>query len=321
VPAIEVNDLTICYGDLAAVDRIGFTAEAGEVTVVLGPNGAGKTSTIECLEGYRHPTSGWVRVLDLDPMSDRTRLVPRIGVMLQEGGVYTGIRAGEALQLFASYYPDPLAPAELLDRVGLSARASTTWRRLSGGEQQRLCLALALVGRPSVAFLDEPTAGVDVEGRLLIRELVRDLVDRGVCVLLTTHDLEEAERLADRVIIIDHGEVVAAGRPLELMASETDHILFSGPSTLDLDDLGRAVGGKVVELTVGEYRVEIAPDPANVAAVTSWLADRDLPIADLRAGRQRLDDVFLQLTRGQAAERAARENPIRGDESAQGPAL
>ncbi|MBV6507458.1 MAG: Daunorubicin/doxorubicin resistance ATP-binding protein DrrA [Acidimicrobiales bacterium] len=319
MPAIEVNDLTIRYGDLTAVDQVVFTAEAGEVTVVLGPNGAGKTSTIECLEGYRRPTSGSVRVLGLDPFSDRSRLLPRIGVMLQEGGVYTGIRVGEVVQLFAAYHRDPLDPGELVDRVGLSSKARTTWRRLSGGEQQRLSLALALVGRPSVAFLDEPTAGVDVEGRLLIREIVRDLVDRGVCVLLATHDLEEAEKLADHVIIIDHGEVVAAGRPLELVAGETDHILFSGPSTLDLEGLGAAVGGKVVELSVGEYRVEIAPDPANVAAVTSWLAARDLAIADLRAGRQRLDDVFLRLTRSRPVEGTARGNSTNSQERAQGP--
>lgn len=321
MPAVEVNDLTIRYGDLIAVDQIGFTAEAGKVTVVLGPNGAGKTSTIECLEGYRPPTSGSVRVLGLDPASDRSRLVRRIGVMLQEGGVYTGIRAGEVVQLFATYYRNPLDPGELLERVGLSDRSRTTWRRLSGGEQQRLSLALALVGQPEVAFLDEPTAGVDLKGRLLIREVLNDLVERGACVLLTTHDLPEAEKLADHVIIIDHGEVVAAGPPLELVAGDIDHILFSTPSAVDLEGLGNAVGGEVVELAIGEYRVEITPDPANVAAVTSWLAERDLPITDLRAGRRRLDDVFLQLTGDEPAVHTVRDKPSGGDQRSQGPSL
>jgi ABC-2 type transport system ATP-binding protein len=188
-------------------------------------------------------------------------------------------------------------PDELLSTVGLTSVARTVWRRLSGGEQQRLSLALALIGRPSVAFLDEPTAGIDPAGRQVVRTIVRSLRDSGVCVLLTTHDLEDAQRLADRVLIIDHGRLVASGTPAELMtASAGDEIRFGAPSGLDVASLGAHVGAAVTEVTPGEYRVAATAAPATVAALTAWLAERDLPLADLRAGRQTLEDVFLRLT-------------------------
>ncbi|MGH9153775.1 MAG: ABC transporter ATP-binding protein, partial [Acidimicrobiales bacterium] len=208
MPAVEARDLVVRYGPVVAVDGVSFDAAAGEVVALLGPNGAGKTSTVEALEGYRRPASGRVRVLGLDPCSQRVALAPSIGVMLQRGGVYPALGALDALRLFASYYPDPDDPGTLLDRVGLTAVAGTRWRRLSGGEQQRLSLALALVGRPSVAFLDEPTAGVDPAGRQAVRAAIAELRDRGACVLVATHELEEAERLADRVVIVDRGRVV-----------------------------------------------------------------------------------------------------------------
>ncbi|MBW3575541.1 MAG: ABC transporter ATP-binding protein [Actinobacteria bacterium] len=227
----------------------------------------------------------------------RRRLAPRIGVMLQGGGVYPGIRPPEALRLFASFYPDPRDPAELLERVGLAGVAGSTWRSLSGGEQQRLSLALAIVGRPEVAFLDEPTAGVDPGGRRVVRQVVRELADAGAAVVLTTHELEEAERVADRVVIVDRGAVVAAGTPAELTgAGPGDEIRFGAPAGLDVAGLAAAMGTTVAEVAPGEYRVDTAPTPAAVAALTAWLADADLPLADLRAGRQRLEDVFLRLT-------------------------
>ena len=197
--------LAVHFGEIRAVDGVSFDAARGEVTAVLGPNGAGKTTTIETLEGYRRPTSGSVRVLGLDPIVDHAAMVGRIGVMLQEGGVYPGIRPPEMLALFAAYFDHPADPDELLTRVGLADRRHSTWRRLSGGEQQRLSLALALVGRPEVVFLDEPTAGIDPAGRQVVREIIRQLRDDGVGVVVTTHDLDDAERLADRVVIIDHG--------------------------------------------------------------------------------------------------------------------
>ena len=297
MPAIEVTDLTVRYGDLTAVAGLSLRADLGEVLGLLGPNGAGKTSTVETLEGYRRPDSGTVTVLGLDPGRDRRALTPRIGVMLQQGGIYPGITPREALRLFASYFAGAQRPEHLLERVGLVEQASTPVRRLSGGEAQRLSLALALVGRPEVAFLDEPTAGIDVAGRQLIREIIRELRDDGVCVLVTTHDLDEAEKLADRVVIIDHGQVVAVGTPAELMtAGAGDEIRFGAPPALDSADLGHRLGAPVTEESPGEYRVETAATPAAVAALTAWLAEHDLPLADLRAGRQRLEDVFLRLT-------------------------
>jgi ABC-2 type transport system ATP-binding protein len=295
--AIEVQGLTVRYGDVVAVDGIDLVADGGEVVTVLGPNGAGKTSTVESLEGYRTRHDGTVRVLGLDPATDHTALTARIGVMLQRGGVYPGMSPGEAVRLFAAYYEDPLDPGPLIERVGLAPVASTPWRRLSGGEQQRLSLALALVGRPAVAFLDEPTAGVDPQGRLAIRQVVADLRDDGTCVLLTTHELEEAERLSDRVVIIDHGRVVATGTPAELMRRGGGHeIRFGAPRGIDVAALSDRLGATTVEERPGEYLVGAEATPATVAALTAWLAERELPLADLRAGRERLEDVFLRLT-------------------------
>lgn len=294
---MEVDELVVRYGTTVAVADVSFVARPGEVTVVLGPNGAGKTSTLECLEGYRAPDGGTVRVDGLDPIRDGAQLRRRIGVMLQGGGVYTGIRPPEALRLFASYYDDPRDPEELLRLVGLGHRRRTTWRSLSGGEQQRLSLALALVGRPTVAFLDEPTAGVDLQGRQLIRSLVGDLRSDGVCVVLTTHDLEEAEGLADRIVIVDAGRVVADGTPDELLSAESaDHFSFRAETGLDCVGLGIAIDVPVSEVRPGHYRVATRPTPAAVAAVTNWLAAQGQLLGDLRAGRQRLDDVFLRLT-------------------------
>jgi ABC-2 type transport system ATP-binding protein len=299
MPAIEVSSLTVRYGDVVAVDDLSFTAEAGRVTCVLGPNGAGKTSTIECLEGLRRPTSGRLSVMGLDPGADRRRLVERIGVMLQEGGVQPAIRPGEALRHAAALYPESLDPGALLDRLGLTGLERRTWRQLSGGEQRRLALALALVGRPQVAFLDEPTAGVDVAGRQMIRSVVSDLRDEGVTVLLTTHDLDEAERVADDVVIVDGGRLVARGALAALVGGpgSGDRVRFSAPPGLDAAGLSGHLGGVgVTETAPGAYEVAAAPTPATVAALTAWLAERDLPLADLHAGRQRLEDVFLRLT-------------------------
>ena len=312
--AVEVIDLVVDYGGVAAVRGASFAAATGAVTALLGPNGAGKTSTVETLEGYRVPTSGSVRVLGLDPRRDNAAVRARIGVMLQSGGVYPTMGPEEAIRLFAAYYDHPLDPASLLERVGLAGVARTPWRRLSGGEQQRLSLALALVGRPEVAFLDEPTAGVDPAGRLVIRDVIRGLRDEGVAVLLTTHELEEAARLADHVVILDRGQVVAAGTPAELTASgDASDIRFGAPVGIDTDALGVRLGVPVREADRGEYVVDGAATPARVAALTAWLAEHDLPLGDLRAGRQTLEDVFLRLTGTSTAEieRAPRRSRAR----------
>jgi len=308
VPAIEVSGLVVRYGALVAVDGLDLEADTGEVVALLGRNGAGKTSTVETLEGYRRAAAGTVRVLGLDPQrsNDHRRLTRRVGVMLQRGGVYPAMGAGEAVRLFASYYDRAEDPDLLLARVGLGGAAvRTPWRRLSGGEQQRLSLALALVGRPDVIFLDEPTAGVDPQGRLAIRAVVAELRAAGVCIILTTHELEEAERLADRIVIIDAGRVVAAGTPAELTGPARvgpgpgggpTEIRFGAPTGLDTAALGGHLHATVIEERPGEYRVDTEGSPQTVAALTAWLAQHDVPLGDLRAGRQRLEDVFLRLT-------------------------
>jgi ABC-2 type transport system ATP-binding protein len=297
--AVEVDGLTISYGDVTAVHDLSFHAEAGQVTCVLGPNGAGKTSTIEALEGIRRPDAGRLSVVGLDPRADHRALTERIGVMLQEGGLHPALQPPELLRHAAALYARPIDPAALLDRLGLAGRERRTYRQLSGGEQRRLALAVALVGRPQVAFLDEPTAGVDPAGRQVIRQVVAELRNDGVTVVLTTHDLDEAERVADRVVIIDHGRLLAHGTVAELVGGEGagDRLRFAGPPGIDVAELGEHLGGvAVTEAAPGEYEVAAPPAPATVAAVTAWLADNDLALADLRAGRQRLEDVFLRLT-------------------------
>lgn len=303
-PAVEVRDLRIAYGDTVAVDGLSLTAPAGAVTVVVGPNGAGKTSTVEHLEGYRRRRSGSARVLGLDPQTDHRALTRQVGVMLQEGGIPTGIRPPELLRQYAGFFADPLDPDALLGQVGLEGSRRTTYRRLSGGEQRRLSLALALVGRPRLVFLDEPTSGVDLHGRELVRSLLARLRDDGVTVVMTTHELDEAERVADHVVVVDRGRSVAEGSPSVLTAAAgADHLLFRAPPGIDTAALGAALGAAAVEAAPGEYRVDLDASPAAVAALTAWLAEHDLPLGDLRAGRQRLDDVVRRLTGRHGDER------------------
>ncbi len=308
MPAVEVTGLTVRYDRDAppAVDAIDLSAEAGEVLVVLGPNGAGKTTTIETLEGYRRPTAGRLRVLGLDPLSaaDHAALTGRIGVMLQRGGIYPMLPPRRVLDLFGGYYPDPVPTAELLELTGLRGVAHTPWRHLSGGEQQRLSLALALVGRPEVAFLDEPTAGVDPEGRLAIRSVVEGLKSRGVCVILTTHELTEAEKLADRIVILAAGRIALSGTPRALAAGAGPAVVSFGASPgLDVVSLASALGpdASVVETVPGRYRVEGAAGPAATAAIATWLAERDLSLTDLVAGRT-LEDVYFGVVGTHARE-------------------
>ncbi len=303
--AVHCDEIVIRYGAQVAVDRLSFTAAAGQVTALLGPNGAGKTSTVEALEGYRPLASGQARVLGLDPHRDHTRLVAQIGVMLQKGGVYPGMGAAQALRLFAAYYDHAEDPEELLVAVGLDAVRRTPWRRLSGGEQQRLSLALALIGRPKVLFLDEPTAGVDPEGRLIVRDLIARQRDAGIAVLLTTHELAEAEKLADHVVIIDQGRKLAEGTVAELAARSDDGSVRFATSpgidraalTLHLDSACGS-GNTITEERPGSYRLLPAPGtevPAVVAALTGWLATQGLTLGDLRTG-QSLEESYLAIT-------------------------
>jgi len=304
--AVEVVGLTMRYGDVVAVHDLSFTAAAGQVTCILGRNGAGKTSTIEALEGLRRPAGGQLSVLGLDPQRQQRQLSARMGVMLQEVGIQPAARVDELVRHAAALYADALDPATLIDRVGLAGRERRTYRQLSGGEQRRLALALALVGQPEVAFLDEPTAGVDPEGRRLIREIVTDLRAAGVAVLLSTHDLDEAERIADWVVIVDAGRLVAAGTVADLTAGggSAPMLRFHAPAGLDVDALCNRLGGPGVaptaEVLPGEYVVDATPTPTLIAAVTSWLAERNVTMADLSTDRHSLEDTFLRLTGHQA---------------------
>ena len=287
------------YGSTTAVRDLDLDVQRAEVLALLGPNGAGKTTTVEMCEGFVRPDAGRIEVLGLDPVADNARLRERVGVMLQGGGGYPAARAGEMLNLVAAYAADPLDPAWLLDTLGLTDAARTTYRRLSGGQQQRLALACAIVGRPKLVFLDEPTAGMDAHARLVVWELIDALRRDGVTVVLTTHQLKEAEELADRIVIIDHGSAVAAGTPAELMRSGSeDQLRFTAPRRLDLALLTAALpeGYRASEAAPGEYLVEGKIDPQVLATVTAWCARLDILATDMRVEQRSLEDVFLDVT-------------------------
>jgi ABC-2 type transport system ATP-binding protein len=298
-PAISVQGLVRRYGERSVVDGLTFEVERGEVFALLGPNGAGKTTTVEILEGYRTPSDGTVRVLGLDPIGDAATLKPRIGVMLQDGGVAPAMRPLEALELFADFYARPDDPRALLHLVGLDDVGRTRYRALSGGQKQRLSLALALIGRPELVFLDEPTGSMDPQARHATWEIVRQLKARGVTILLTTHFMEEAEQLADRVAIVDRGRLVALDAPTALgnASGPPAEIRFRAVPGLPLADLSARLGlsaGR--EIRPGEYVLDGDVTPRTVAVLVVWLAERDVLLADLRVGRQSLEDVYLRLT-------------------------
>ncbi|MEP6762512.1 MAG: ABC transporter ATP-binding protein [Sporichthyaceae bacterium] len=296
VLAVEVSDLVVRYGETVAVDGLTMNVAAGTLTAVLGPNGAGKTTTLEACEGYRRPQGGSVRVLGLDPWRDGRRLRPRVGVMLQAGGVYPAVKAREMLRHIAALHAHPLNADALLEQVGLSSVGNTAYRRLSGGQQQRLSLAMAVVGRPDLVFLDEPTAGLDPQARHATWELLRDLRRDGVTVVLSTHFMDEAEQLADKVVVVDRGRVVATGSPRDLVAGGTQSTLrFSGPTPEEAMLLQAELpdGSRVREVGSGDYVVDGFLDPQLLAIVTSWCAARGvMPEVDKRT----LEDVFLELT-------------------------
>ncbi|MEU2789135.1 ABC transporter ATP-binding protein [Streptomyces sp. NPDC007100] len=298
-PAVEVTGLVKRYGTKTAVDGLDLRVAAGSVTAVLGPNGAGKTTTVEICEGYRRPDAGTVRVLGLDPVADAAALRPRIGVMLQSGGVYAGARAEEMLRHTASLHAHPVDVDLLIDRLGLGSCGRTSYRRLSGGQQQRLALAMAVVGRPELVFLDEPTAGLDPQARHATWDLVRELRADGVSTVLTTHFMDEAEQLADDVAIIDGGRVIAQGSPEELCKGGAENTLrFTGRPGLDLGALLKALPAEsaAAELTPGTYRVTGKIDPQLLATVASWCAQHGVLPDAIAVERHTLEDVFLELT-------------------------
>ena len=308
-PAVEVTGLVKWYGDRAALDGLTFAAARGAVTAVLGPNGAGKTTAIEICEGLRRADRGTVRILGSDPVRDAASLRPRVGVMLQDGGMPTGARVRDVLVLVAAMHARPLPVDGLLGTVGLAEHGRSTVRRLSGGQRQRLALAAALVGRPELVFLDEPTAGLDPQARQQVWRLIARLRDGGAAVILTTHLLDEAERLADRVVLLDAGRVVAAGTPAELTGGAGDTLRFEGPPGLHLAELaGRLpIGVSLVEASPGGYlvtgSVDCPLDGLAVAVVATWCSEQGLPPRGMAVGSRTLEDVFLALARPRPADR------------------
>lgn len=282
------------------MDGLSFTAARSAITALLGPNGAGKTTTVECCEGYRRPDGGNVRVLGLEPLRDGVALRPRVGVMLQEGvGLYPAARPGELLRHLARLYAHPLDVALLIERLGLGGALRTPIRRLSGGQRQRVALAAALVGRPELVFLDEPTAGLDPQARRATWELMEQLRSDGVSIILTTHLMDEVERLADHVVIVDQGRLVAEGSPSSLTADGAEGVVqFDGPPGLDVSSLAAALPGsaRITEVSGGRYLVDGSVTPELLAALTSWCAARGVLAQGLQVGRRTLEDVFLELT-------------------------
>ncbi|HET9346200.1 MAG TPA: ABC transporter ATP-binding protein [Candidatus Limnocylindrales bacterium] len=298
--AIEVDGLTKRYGGRAVVDGVSFRVAAGETFALLGPNGAGKTTTVEILEGYRRGDAGQVRVLGEDPSTAGREHRARVGLMLQGGGgIDPRMTAREVLALHGAFHRSPRPPGELLELVGLDgAAAGTRFGQLSGGERQRLSLALALVGRPALVALDEPTAGMDVAGRAATRELLGRLRGEGVTVLLTSHDLADVERLADRLAILDRGRLVAIGSPAELAAGGPAAVRFRLDRALAAADLADLAGrlGPVIDDGERRYRLDGATaTPRVVAALATWCENRGLLLVELGTGTATLEERYLDL--------------------------
>jgi len=290
--AVEVRDVVVRYGATTAVGGVSLTVPRGRVLALLGHNGAGKTSLLQVCEGFRAPDGGECRVLGLDPIADHDALMPRLGIMLQSGGVYPWATAGEILRLFASFSANPINPDILEERLGLKKLVKTRFRRLSGGEQQRLSLALALVGRPELVFLDEPTAGMDTEARHTTWQLIEELRADGVSVLLTTHLLDEAERLADDVVIMRSGQVAATGTPAELTAA-------AGIDLLEIRADPGVITDKITEKTPGEYAVAGPLDAAAIAEILACFARAGAQVTAVNTRRRTLEDVYLALATGE----------------------
>ncbi|MBA2729254.1 MAG: ABC transporter ATP-binding protein [Euzebyaceae bacterium] len=296
--AVAVEELTKRYGGRTVVDAVSLRVDAGTVVALLGPNGAGKTTAVECIAGFRTPDAGSVRVLGADPRADRHKVMERMGVMLQEGGAYHAATPREMLRLYAALYPNPLDSDALLERLGLTEAARRRIRTLSGGQKQRLNLALALVGRPSVLLLDEPTSGMDPQARLDAWDLVRELRDDGLAILLTTHFMDEAERLADVVAVIDAGRLCAVDSPAALVAADTragGRLLLTSPEDLDAAGLAAGVGAAVTPDGVGRWLLEAGPEA--IPRVSAWFAERSLTLTGISVNPTSLEDVFLRLTR------------------------
>ncbi|MBD5785475.1 ABC transporter ATP-binding protein [Cellulosimicrobium terreum] len=294
--ALDVRHLHKRYGTHVAVDDVSFTVDEGEIFGIIGPNGAGKTTTVESIAGLRTPDSGSVSVLGLDPAADRAQVREHLGVQLQESSFPDAITVAEALELYRSFYRDPADPHELMDLLGLTEKRATRYKALSGGQKQRLSIAVALVGRPRVAILDELTTGLDPQARRDTWSLVERVRDAGVTVLLVTHFMDEAERLSDRIAVIDGGRVAAVDTPAGLVArsSATQQVRFRVSRPLD----ERVLTGlaEVTAVDVTGDRWVVTGGGRLLSSVAGALARAEVVAEDLRVDQRTLDDAFVALT-------------------------
>jgi ABC-2 type transport system ATP-binding protein len=293
VTAIVVDGLRKSYGSLEAVRGVSFHVEEGEVFGLLGPNGAGKTTTIEILEGYRHRSSGNVTVLGVDPQVGGRKLRERVGLVLQEAAVPPMLSVRELVELYRGYYPSPRPADEIIDLVGLTEKAGERVRKLSGGQQRRLDVALGLVGDPELIFLDEPTTGFDPSARRAAWEVVRNMRTLGKTIVLTTHYMDEAQYLADRICVIAAGKVVAEGTPETLRAhtEQRTHIRFELPA-------GIAATAVPIPVTMGNGLavIETSTPTRSLRDLTTWAVGQGLELPNLEVTRPSLEDVYLELT-------------------------
>ncbi|GHH63079.1 multidrug ABC transporter ATP-binding protein [Streptosporangium violaceochromogenes] len=306
-----MEELRKSYGDFTAVKGISFEVSRGEIFALLGRNGAGKTTTLEVLAGFQAPDEGpgggpgggRVRVLGLDPVKDRARVRRSVGIMLQEAGFFPDLTVAQTVDAWRNFVAAPRPRDEALELTGLSAKARTRVRRLSGGEKRRLDLALALLSRPDVLFLDEPTTGMDPEGRRNTWEVIRDLAARGTAILLTTHYLEEAQRLASRMAIMDHGVIVASGGMAETLAAQAGRVAFEPSSPVAPEDLpipGARWEGSTLVCRVAD------PDLA-AQSLLSWAGERGLRLRGLEVRTATLEDLFLDLAADENHENHEKE--------------
>jgi ABC-2 type transport system ATP-binding protein len=294
---VAVEHLRKTYGPVKAVDDISFEVYEGEIFGMVGPNGAGKTTAIECIEGLRRAGGGTIRVFGFDPRREGYRLRPRIGVQLQESALPARLRIGEALDLFASFYPRSIDWRSLLESIGLADKRNAPFAKLSGGQKQRLFIALALVNDPDLVFLDELTTGLDPQARHAMWDLVRDVRSKGKAVFLTTHFMEEAERLCDRVAIVDQGRIVAIDTPENLVRNlgAENRVVFTAERDAPVDGLKKLAGASRIE-RMGDRVIVYGKGERLVVDVVNALTTGGVRFRDLRTEQANLEDVFLALT-------------------------
>ncbi|MEU8964434.1 ABC transporter ATP-binding protein [Streptomyces sp. NPDC048491] len=297
---IEVNAVRKAYGRRPAVDDVSFAVEEGEIFGILGPNGAGKTTTVECIEGLRVPDAGTIRVAGYDPVADHDQVTRILGAQLQESELQPKLTVRESLELYASFYPDPADWRPLAERLGLAEKLDTRFAKLSGGQKQRLFIALALIGNPRVVVLDELTTGLDPRARRDTWELIEDVRRGGVTVLLVTHFMEEAQRLCDRIAVIDKGRIAALDTPSGLIRRAAGSTVISFTPSAPLDDFALAELPKAAAVEEKQGRVTIHGTDETVNAVITLLARHHITAHQLRVSEATLDDAFLDLTEASA---------------------